>query len=79
MNLSDKYFDKYKATPKGVPEDEFAKINYPVVQTYGKICALEARKTCLVENQSRLPNDYYIAELEKVVNELQEIAEKENL
>lgn len=72
MNLSEKYLEKLDVIDSTIPIKDR-------IMLYGRICSIEARKTCLVENQSRLPNDYYIAELQKVVNELQEIAEQEKL
>ena len=71
MKLSEKYLEKLNADLEGEQG-----IVIEEIQTYGTICALEARKTLLVEYQTSFPQDKYISTLAEITTELQEIAEK---
>lgn len=70
MKLSEKFYEE---------RCERVMITHDNIKIYGEICALEAKKTLLVQNQAFMNNDRYIEQLSEATNALQEIAEKEQL
>lgn len=73
MKLSEKYLNRIEQP------DSCLMMTKERAMVYGQICGLEAQQTLLVANPYSIPQEKQLELLATIVNQLQEIAEKEKL